>query len=133
MSVERRHSKEFMQKFGARLRELRKKRNFTIDEARKALNVPRSTYASWELGNRIPLNKPLQDIAELFETHESYLMLTSDSIEPPNPSPDLNNVLSSVKSITYKDKELTKEQIETITILLENWINKEDTDKETQS
>lgn len=115
------HDEESRKAFGNRLRELRKLRGFSINQAVNALKISRSTYTSWELGNRVPLTKSLKNIADLYDTHESYLMLTSDSIEPPNTS--LDGYIENVEKVTYKDKELTPKQIEELKAYLEDIIH----------
>ena len=121
MSLPREYSEEFKKKFGNRLRELRKSKGYSIEQAVNALNVPRPTYTHWELGNRVPQAKPLSDIAALFNTHESYLLLRTD--EPTPITGDLDDIFANVKQITYKDKPLTNDQIQALTGILESWNN----------
>lgn len=113
------HSKEFLLAFGKRLKSLRKEKKWSMEEAAAAINVSRSTYNHWEIGNRFPLSRSLFDIAQVFDTHKGYLLLESDEKTPP--SDDLESYLKSVKHIKYKDNELTKEQIDLLTNLLESW------------
>ena len=101
-------SEEFRKSFGQRLRGGRKDREYTIDEACKALDVPRSTYSGWELGRRLPQFSALSDLANLFETNVDYLMLKNDTPNSQSTN-DLKDFIE-IKEITYEGKPLTEEQ-----------------------
>lgn len=118
------HSEDFRKKFGERLRELRTKRGLSIEQAHKALNKPRSTYAGWELGKRIPLSKSLNDLAEFLETNVDYLMLNTDN---PNQysKKDLKDLLQTdVNEIVYDGKHLSNDQATTIVAIIEAYLQK---------
>lgn len=116
------HSEEFRRAFGNRLRETRKKAGLTIDQARTALKVPRSTYSGWELGTRIPLNKSLDNVADLLGTTVDFLMLKTDDPRT-EASKELEVILSDVTGVTYKGKLITDEQRNTISALIEAYLN----------
>lgn len=115
------HTDEFVKKFGARLRELRKACGYSIDEACAALGAPRSTYAGWELGRRVPLTKSLSELAKLFDTTVDYLMLETD-----NPKPESNDIkerlLNDPTPIQWDGKNLSEDQATTIAAIIEAYL-----------
>ncbi|MBT2718302.1 helix-turn-helix domain-containing protein [Bacillus sp. ISL-57] len=117
-----RHTEEFRKRFGERLRDLRTKRGHSIEQAHKALNKPRSTYAGWELGKRVPLSKSLNDLAEFLETNVDYLMLNTDNPNQDSKK-DLKDVLvDEVDEIVFEGKSLTHDQRSTIAALIEAYL-----------
>jgi len=114
------HTPEFLKEFGNRVRTLRKEKGLSINEAAEKMKVKRPTYSSWELGYRIPQSKSLQELAKLLDTHESYLMQTSD-----NPTPTSNNLnqLFEVENVVFDDHVLTEKEIELTTIFLKSLIS----------
>lgn len=116
------HSDEFRKQFGDRLRNTRKEKGLSIEQARIALEIPRTTYASWELGSRIPLSKSLSELATLYNTNVDYLMLKTDD---PNPQiyNDLETILDSVEEVTWKGKTLTPDQTSMISALIDTYLN----------
>lgn len=120
------HTEEFRKRFGERLRDLRTKRGHTIEQAHKALNKPRSTYAGWELGKRVPLSKSLNDLAEFLETNVDYLMLNTDNPNKDSKN-DLKNILQKeVQGVVWDGKPLTDDQANTIAAIIEAYLKKAD-------
>lgn len=115
------HSDEFKIEFGKRLRDLRTKRGFTIEEMINKLQIPRSTYASWELGKRIPLTKSLSAVAEILNTTTSYLMLENN---------DMNGIATDIKTMLENNElkkvwdgiELNEEQSATIASIINGYL-----------
>ena len=58
----------------SRLKELREKMKITQEELAKRLDIPRGTYAHYELGKREPDNSMLLKIAEYFNVSTDYLL-----------------------------------------------------------
>ena len=58
----------------SRLKELREKMRITQEELAKRLDIPRGTYAHYELGKREPDNSMLLKIAEHFNVSTDYLL-----------------------------------------------------------
>ncbi|WP_260288480.1 helix-turn-helix domain-containing protein [Peribacillus aracenensis] len=121
------HTQEFRTKFGHRLRSLRKERGYTIDETCKALNLPRSTYSSWELGSRVPLSKMLTQLASYLQTNVDYLMLNSDNINQET-TEELSELFQKKMldktEITWKGDPLSDTQASEIADLIESYLNK---------
>ncbi|MFC0471303.1 helix-turn-helix domain-containing protein [Halalkalibacter kiskunsagensis] len=57
-----------------RLSELRKKRNWSMQETADRLGIAKSTYAGYESGYRMPSIQALADIADLYETTVDYIL-----------------------------------------------------------
>lgn len=117
-------SAEFHKAFGERLRALRKKRGYTINEMCEKLNKPRSTYSSWELGKRIPLGKSITSLSSILDTSVSYLMLDTDELNPITfiqESADLKKMLETDKvKIVWDGEELSDDKIKAINLFLES-------------
>ena len=116
---------DFRKKFGDRLKSLRKSKGVTTSQVAEALEISRPTYTSWEVGTKFPRALMFKKLVEYYKTSEAYLMLSTDNS---NPKSDLNHLLNSVETLTYKDKELTDPQIKALTTFLdkklsENQIN----------
>ena len=62
-----------MNKYGLRLKELRKKAGYTQDELANILGTTRSTLASYEQGVREPKFEMQEAIADLFNVSTDYL------------------------------------------------------------
>lgn len=115
------HSPEFLKEFGDRLKDLRIKRGYTINELCEELNIHRSTYSSWEYGSRFPLGKSLIILADILETTTSYLNLETDEINSVN---DIKDMLTddSLKKV-WDGKEINEEQAKTIAALINAYLN----------
>lgn len=57
-----------------RLAELRKNKNWSLQETADRLGIAKSTYAGYESGYREPSLKALSQIADLFETSVDYIL-----------------------------------------------------------
>ncbi len=64
-----------------KLVELRIQKGLTQYDVANLLNMPRSTYAQYELGRREPDNETLVRIATLFNCTTDYLLGRSDRVE----------------------------------------------------
>ncbi|WP_054939105.1 helix-turn-helix domain-containing protein [Paenibacillus ihuae] len=81
--------------FSKRLKQLRKARNFTIQEVADTIGVAKSTYSGYESGFRQPTLDAVQIIAKKLNTTADYLLgLTEypDVIEPSNNAKELLNL-----------------------------------------
>lgn len=106
----------FRKKFGDRLKALRKTTGKTASDVADDLKISRPTYTSWEVGTKFPRALMFKKLVEYYKTSEAYLMLSTDD---PKPSSDLNYLLTSVDTITYKDRELSEPQIKALTTFLD--------------
>lgn len=65
-----------MEKFGERIRELRKERGITSYEMATRLGISRNTLTNWERGNKEPhAVEILEEMAKIFEVPLKYLLL----------------------------------------------------------
>lgn len=117
------HSDEFRKRFGERLRKLRIERGYSIEHTHKSLNVPRSTYAGWELGKRVPLSKSLTDLASFLETNVDFLMLNTDNSNVDKN--DLKEILGKDYNIVWDGKPLSDNQASTIAAIIEAYLERE--------
>lgn len=67
-----------MEKFGQRLKELRKEKGFTQVELAEKLNVDKSTVAKYETDKIEPSLTMLKSIAIFFDVSADYLLGISD-------------------------------------------------------
>lgn len=75
-----------MAEFGDRLRGLRENRSLRQKDLAAALEVPRSTIASWEAGHRTPEIAAAQKLADFFAVSLDYLLgrtTPGEAAEPP--------------------------------------------------
>jgi transcriptional regulator with XRE-family HTH domain len=103
-----------------RLKELRKKRNYSVLSFAKTLGVARSTYAGYESGYRSPDLKKLKRIAELLDTSIDYLQNLTDDETSSNKKlyNDVYQLLMSIENPTWKGEPISKEKMEMIAPLL---------------
>lgn len=57
-----------------RIKELRKKANYTQKELADRLHVTQSTVNCWETGKRVPTVETLSELAKLFKVSANYLL-----------------------------------------------------------
>jgi len=73
--------------FSERLKELRKKANFTQVEVAEKLGISQPAYASWERGVKKPTQENLVKIAQVLNVSVDYLVGNSE-----NKDDDLDNI-----------------------------------------
>lgn len=66
--------------FGARLRELRKKKGLTMKELGKRFSLAESTISGYENGNRKPDLEMIDGFADFFEVSSDYLLGRTDNV-----------------------------------------------------
>lgn len=80
-----------MADFASRLKQLRTERDLLQKELADKVDIPRSTIAAWESGNRTPELGSAQALADFFEVSLDYLMArTNDPHGTFLPTPDPN-------------------------------------------
>lgn len=68
-----------MEKFGERIRELRKERGITSNEMATRLGISRNTLTNWERGEKEPhAVEILEEMARIFEVPLKYLLLEEE-------------------------------------------------------
>ena len=64
-----------LEKFGERIRELRKERGITSNEMATRLGISRNTLSNWERGTKEPhAVEMLEEMAKIFEVPLKYLL-----------------------------------------------------------
>ncbi|MDF2904438.1 MAG: ans operon repressor protein [Bacillus sp. (in: firmicutes)] len=86
-----------------RLAELRKNKNWSLQETADRLGIAKSTYAGYESGYREPSLKALSQIADLFETSVDYIL---NRLDYKNTNLELIELLGS-KEIVLSLDEIT--------------------------
>lgn len=106
---------------GERLRYLRKKRGIKVKEMLEILDVPRSTFTSWELGRRVPDDEMLARLAKIYNSNVDFIKGKID-----DDSPDVVNLkeILATKKIVWADKEVTEEQIQLVSDLFDQLLTK---------
>lgn len=105
---------------GERLRYLRKKRGIKVKEMLEILDIPRSTFTSWELGRRTPNDEMLERLAKIYNSNVDFIKGKIDDDSPD--VVDLKKILST-KKVIWTDKEVTEEQINLVSNLLDQIVN----------
>ncbi|MGC4379070.1 helix-turn-helix transcriptional regulator [Fictibacillus sp. Mic-4] len=91
-----------------RLANLRKSRNWSLQETADRLGIAKSTYAGYESGYRQPSLQALLQIANLFETTVDYILnRTNDKQE----KLELVECLESEIALSLDGIPLTKEEL----------------------
>lgn len=82
--------------FGVRLKELRTKRRWTIEEVAEKIDVGRSTYAGYETEDRKPPIQNLIKLSKLFDVSVDYILGLTDE-------PDIKNLEYNASNYLKKD------------------------------
>lgn len=85
-----------------RLKEMRKKHNFTLDDIQKMTGIKRGTYSNYENGNTEPKIETWQRLANFFGVSVSYIMGMSD-ISDPKRFTDFASFMDSINVSKTKD------------------------------
>ena len=97
-------------KFSERLKELRKKANFTQVEVAEKLGISQPAYASWERGVKKPTQENLIKIAQVLNVSVDYLIGNSEE-----KSDELDNIellyRMNSKGLTEEEKEVFKKEL----------------------
>ena len=97
-------------KFSERLKELRKKANFTQVEVAEKLGISQPAYASWERGVKKPTQENLVKIAQVLNVSVDYLVGNSEE-----KSDELNDIellfRMNSKGLTDEEKKVFKKEL----------------------
>ena len=95
--------------FSERLKELRKKANFTQVEVAEKLGISQPAYASWERGVKKPTQENLVKIAQVLNVSVDYLVGNLEE------SDELDNIellfRMNSKGLTEEEKEVFKKEL----------------------
>ena len=96
--------------FSERLKELRKKANFTQVEVAEKLGISQPAYASWERGAKKPTQENLVKIAQVLNVSVDYLVGNSE-----DKSDELDNIellfRMNSKGLTDDEKKVFKKEL----------------------
>ena len=96
--------------FSERLKELRKKANFTQVEVAEKLGISQPAYASWERGVKKPTQENLVKIAQILNVSVDYLVGNSEE-----KSDELDNIellfRMNSKGLTEKEKIIFRREL----------------------
>ena len=96
--------------FSERLKELRKKANFTQVEVAEKLGISQPAYASWERRVKKPTQENLVKIAQVLNVYVDYLVGNSEE-----KSDELDNIeflfRMNSKGLTKEEKEVFKKEL----------------------
>ena len=96
--------------FSERLKELRKKANFTQVEVAEKLGISQPAYASWERGAKKPTQENLVKIAQVLNVSVDYLVGNTE-----NKSDELDNIellfRMNSKGLTDEEKSVLKKEL----------------------
>lgn len=96
--------------FSERLKELRKKANFTQVEVAEKLGISQPAYASWERGVKKPTQENLVKIAQVLNVSVDYLVGNSEE-----KSDELDNIellfRMNSKGLTEEEKAVFKKEL----------------------
>ena len=95
-----RYESEGMEKFGERIRELRKSRGLTIYELAMRLGISRNTLTSWERGEKEPCGITLlEDMADVLQVSLRNLLAGENEIRIENDLKSLNERVTRLERI----------------------------------
>ncbi len=96
--------------FSERLKELRKKANFTQVEVAEKLGISQPAYASWERGSKKPTQENLVKIAQVLNVSVDYLVGNSE-----DKFDELDNIellfRMNSKGLTDEEKKVFKKEL----------------------
>ena len=96
--------------FSERLKELRKKANFTQVEVAEKLGISQPAYASWERGVKKPTQENLVKISQVLNVSVDYLVGNSEE-----KSDELDNIellfRMNSKGLTEKEKIIFRKEL----------------------
>ena len=92
--------------FKKRVKELREKRNMSMEQLAKELNVTKSRVNMWENNGTIPRNDVLLQLAKFFEVSTDYLLGNDDVSELSKSNSRLSTLQRNLGKLN--EEELTK-------------------------
>lgn len=97
--------------FGERLRMLRIRRGYSVDQLAKVCGVHRSTFAGYETQEKFPPIEKLSKISTTLGTSTDYLIGLTDDPTPINTPKDVQELLKETKGLHWNGIPLSEEQL----------------------
>jgi transcriptional regulator with XRE-family HTH domain len=118
---------------GERLTILRKNKGLTQEACAKKIGIPRSTYSNYENGKREPDIETIRKMASFFEVSTDFLLGYTNIPQTKKASEmtevEIEEFIHNPKiRPKYKGRELTKEEIEKVSKMLEVILERMDND-----
>lgn len=104
--------------FGIRLKQLRKDKNWTINDIAEKLNVGSSTYGAYETEYRKPPIETLIKIANIYDVSIDYILGLTDEKDIKELEHDTSKYLRK-EDLTWKGVPLSNTELKPIMDLLE--------------
>lgn len=113
------------EKFGDRVRLLRKKLSYTQKSLAEHVDIPKSTLAGYENNIRKPKFETLEKLAEALNTSTDYLIGMTNDPQPAKPTKDLRKLLQS-RDYHIDGKTLSNDDLEFAIKFLEKLAKNDD-------
>ena len=110
---------------GHRLKELRKKRGWTLDQVAQKLEISTTNYHNYEAGRRTPSIQKLNELAELFNVPTDYLLGRVDDVDVKKVEDNLHDYLKR-KTVVWNGKELNEKELKLVNDFLEMVLDREE-------
>jgi transcriptional regulator with XRE-family HTH domain len=118
--------------FGERLKMLRIRRGYSVDQLATHVGVHRSTFAGYETQEKFPPIEKLSKVASILGTSTDYLIGLTDDPTPINTPKDVEQFLKETKGLHWNGIPLSEEQLKPLAELF-NYVVKEKFLKEDKS
>lgn len=103
---------------GENLKKFRAEGHYTQEDVAQGVNIPRGTYAHYELGRREPDNETLLKIGRFFNKTPSQLLGVKEAGEEKTPK-DLRKILEDEALVTLNGRIVTQEDRDIMLRILE--------------
>jgi len=98
--------------YGERLKILRMRKKLSQQDVADRLNINRSTYARYELGQTQPDFETLEKLADFFDVSTDYILGRTDFPNPPGNDEDNLVAFYNLDDLDEEDIQYVKETIE---------------------
>ncbi|WP_077616815.1 helix-turn-helix domain-containing protein [Caenibacillus caldisaponilyticus] len=98
--------------YGERLKILRMRKKLSQQDVADRLNINRSTYARYELGQTQPDFETLEKLADFFDVSTDYILGRTDNPNPPGNDEDNLVAFYNLDDLDEEDIQYVKETIE---------------------
>jgi transcriptional regulator with XRE-family HTH domain len=98
--------------YGERLKILRMRKKLSQQDVADRLNINRSTYARYELGQTQPDFETLEKLADFFDVSTDYILGRTDNQNPPENDEDNLVAFYNLDNLDEEDIQYVKETIE---------------------
>jgi transcriptional regulator with XRE-family HTH domain len=121
-----------MAKFSDRIKDLRAKKNLTMEELGNVIGKGKSTIAGYESGARRPKMHNIRKLADYFNVSIDYLLGHTDNPIPTKHSKNLAVLLAETDDYHYNGVPVSQEDLELLNSFLERIANKNDNEISTE-